>query len=148
MYSKYQGCVSDNDSESLGQVIRLIKQLDSRQISLLYELLQGFASPPKHKDSDECVLSPRELEVLTLLANGYTRRNIADSLGISKNTAARHICNIYSKIGVSSVAEATQFAYANHLCLTRAASEDEPLQIATRINGIERSAVQHVGLSV
>lgn len=138
MYNKFQGSVSDSDSESLRDVIRLVKQLDSREINLLYELLQGFVSPPKDKNSGDCVLSPRELEVLILLANGYTRRNIAESLAISKNTAARHICNIYSKIGVSSVAQATQYAYAHNLCLIRAACEHDHKPAVQRFGAYDR----------
>lgn len=56
-------------------------------------------------------LSKRELEVLVLVANGYNRKSIGASLGISVNTAARHIANIYSKLGISTVAEATSLAY-------------------------------------
>ena len=55
-------------------------------------------------------LSAREQEVLILVSNGYSRREIGDSLDISVNTAARHISNIYRKLGVTSVAEATRYA--------------------------------------
>ena len=49
--------------------------------------------------------------MLVLVANGYNRKSIGASLGISVNTAARHIANIYSKLGISTVAEATCLAY-------------------------------------
>lgn len=55
-------------------------------------------------------LSKREHEVLVLVSNGYSRREIGESLEISVNTAARHISNIYRKLGVTSVAEATRYA--------------------------------------
>ena len=55
-------------------------------------------------------LSAREQEVLVLVSNGYSRREIGDALEISVNTAARHISNIYRKLGVTSVAEATRYA--------------------------------------
>lgn len=60
-------------------------------------------------------LTDREKEVLVLVAHGYSRRLIGESLGISMNTASRHIANIYGKLGVSSVAEATQWAFINEL---------------------------------
>lgn len=60
-------------------------------------------------------LTEREKEVLVLVAHGYSRRAIGDSLGISMNTASRHIANTYAKLGVSSVAEATQWAFVNGL---------------------------------
>jgi DNA-binding NarL/FixJ family response regulator len=58
-------------------------------------------------------LSKREQEVLVLLSNGYSRREIGDALGISVNTAARHISNIYRKLGITSVAEATRYALSH-----------------------------------
>lgn len=54
-------------------------------------------------------LSKRESEVLLLVANGYSRREIGGCLGISPNTAARHIANSYRKLDISTVAEATQY---------------------------------------
>jgi DNA-binding NarL/FixJ family response regulator len=52
-------------------------------------------------------LSPREVEVLRLMADGLTTRDIADRLFISAKTADRHIQNIYTKIGTSTRATAT-----------------------------------------
>lgn len=60
-------------------------------------------------------LSTRETEVLVLVTNGYSRRDIGSCLGISMNTAARHIANIYQKLGISCVAEATHYALANNI---------------------------------
>jgi len=83
----------------------------------LGELIENYANSAKNPCRREKKLSSREIDVLTLVANGYTRREIAHVLGIAMNTAARHISNIYQKIGVSSVAEATQYAYTQKLCL-------------------------------
>jgi len=51
-------------------------------------------------------LSPRETDVLTLVARGYTVRDVADTLGMSYNTAAGHLKSIYHKLAVNSRAEA------------------------------------------
>jgi DNA-binding CsgD family transcriptional regulator len=56
-------------------------------------------------------LSRRESEVLTLVAAGKTNRAIATELFISEKTVARHISNIFTKLGVSSRAQATAYAY-------------------------------------
>lgn len=56
-------------------------------------------------------LTPRELEVLTLVATGKTNREIAEELFISEKTVARHISNIFNKLGLSSRAAATAYAY-------------------------------------
>jgi DNA-binding NarL/FixJ family response regulator len=60
-------------------------------------------------------LTAREVEVLRLLAAGKTNRDIAVELVISEHTVARHIQNIYAKIGVSSRAAATAFAFEHDL---------------------------------
>ncbi|MGZ0146263.1 LuxR C-terminal-related transcriptional regulator [Kribbella sp. WER1] len=60
-------------------------------------------------------LSPRELEVLRLLATGATNRGVADQLFLSERTVARHVSNIFGKLGVSSRAAATAYAYSHGL---------------------------------
>ncbi len=57
-------------------------------------------------------LSEREVEVLRLVAQGKTNREIADELVLSQRTVQRHIANIYAKIDVRNRAEATTFALA------------------------------------
>ncbi len=53
-------------------------------------------------------LTAREQEVLVLVANGYTRREIGKTLQISANTAAKHIAKIYSKLDITTSAEAAR----------------------------------------
>jgi DNA-binding CsgD family transcriptional regulator len=63
-------------------------------------------------DADED-LTPREKEVLRLVATGKTNRAIAASLGISEKTIARHVANIFMKLGLANRAAATAYAYEN-----------------------------------
>jgi DNA-binding CsgD family transcriptional regulator len=56
-------------------------------------------------------LSPREREVLKLVAAGRTNRQIADELYISPKTASVHVSNILAKLGVSSRGEAAAVAH-------------------------------------
>jgi DNA-binding NarL/FixJ family response regulator len=60
-------------------------------------------------------LTSRELEVLRLVAAGKTNRTIAVDLVISEKTVARHVSNIFTKLGLSSRAGATAFAYEHEL---------------------------------
>jgi DNA-binding CsgD family transcriptional regulator len=60
-------------------------------------------------------LTAREIAVLRLVAAGNTNRAIANELIISEKTVARHISNIFAKIGVSTRTAATAFAYEHHL---------------------------------
>jgi DNA-binding CsgD family transcriptional regulator len=60
-------------------------------------------------------LTARELEVLRLVATGKTNRSIAADLFLSEKTVARHVSNIFGKLGLSSRAAATAYAYEHHL---------------------------------
>jgi DNA-binding CsgD family transcriptional regulator len=60
-------------------------------------------------------LSPREREVLALLAVGKTNRAIAADLFLSEKTVARHVSNIFTKLELASRTEATAYAYRHGL---------------------------------
>ncbi|HET7516721.1 MAG TPA: helix-turn-helix transcriptional regulator, partial [Actinomycetes bacterium] len=60
-------------------------------------------------------LSAREAEVLALVAAGRTNREIAATLVLSPKTVARHLSNIFAKLGVSSRTQAAAFAYEHGL---------------------------------
>ena len=60
-------------------------------------------------------LTDRELEVLRLVAAGESNREIAAQLVISEHTVARHLQNIFAKLGVSSRTAAGAFAFEHHL---------------------------------
>lgn len=63
----------------------------------------------------DSVLSPRELEVLRLVATGATNRAIAETLVVSERTVDRHVSNIFAKIGVATRAAATAYAFDREL---------------------------------
>jgi DNA-binding NarL/FixJ family response regulator len=60
-------------------------------------------------------LSRRESEVLTLVAAGKTNLAIATELFIAEKTVARHVSNIFTKLGLSSRSEATAYAFRHGL---------------------------------
>jgi pimeloyl-ACP methyl ester carboxylesterase/DNA-binding CsgD family transcriptional regulator len=60
-------------------------------------------------------LSPRELEVLRLLAGGESNAQIARRLGLSTHTVERHVANLYRKIGARGRADATAYALRHGL---------------------------------
>ena len=61
-------------------------------------------------DGHEGVISDRELEVIVLVARGFSNRQVATQLHISEATVKRHLANIYQKMGVSSRTEASREA--------------------------------------
>jgi DNA-binding CsgD family transcriptional regulator len=89
---------------------RVFKRLNAEpRLANLTEKSGRGARPPAPP------LSERELQVLHLLAAGKTNRLIAEELFISEKTVARHVSNIFDKLGVSSRAAATAWAYQRHL---------------------------------
>jgi DNA-binding NarL/FixJ family response regulator len=72
----------------------------------------SLARPEKEASGS---LTAREAQVLGLLATGRTNRAIAKELSISEKTVARHLANIFLKIGVSTRSEATAYAFRHQL---------------------------------
>ncbi|MGW0826006.1 response regulator transcription factor [Streptomyces sp. NPDC002845] len=60
-------------------------------------------------------LTPREAQVLRLVAGGATNRGIAATLVISEKTVAHHLNNMFVKLGVSTRTEAAAYAYEHVL---------------------------------
>jgi DNA-binding NarL/FixJ family response regulator len=81
----------------------------------LYEVpANGFVPlerPGRYPDG----LTPREVEVLRLVAAGSSNQHIADQLVISLNTVTRHVANILHKTTSSNRTEAAAYAYREHL---------------------------------
>ena len=73
----------------------------------------GTDRVPDDAASEE--LTPRELEVLRLVARGLANKEIAGELGLSIHTVERHLTNLYPKIGCRSRTEATAFALTHGL---------------------------------
>jgi DNA-binding CsgD family transcriptional regulator len=78
------------------------------------ELETGEQRPAEETEEepiDRLGLSERELEVLALLAEGRTNRQIGEALFITEKTAGHHVSNILGKLGVSSRVEAAAVAH-------------------------------------
>jgi DNA-binding NarL/FixJ family response regulator len=69
----------------------------------------------KQTDAEAHGLTPRELQVLRLVATGKTNHAIAADLVIAEKTVDRHVTNIFTKLGISSRAAATAYAYEHQL---------------------------------
>lgn len=63
-------------------------------------------------------LTEREVEVLAVVARGRSNREVAATLGISEKTVARHLSNIFGKLGLSTRTAAAAFAYEHGLAIT------------------------------
>ena len=107
-----QACRSLGDDEGarleLEAARETFAQLGARQDLDSAEFVMQTRSSPQG-------LSSRELQVLRLIAAGWTNRSIASELFVSERTVHRHVSSIFGKLGVRSRAEAAAYAVEHHL---------------------------------
>jgi len=90
----------------------------SMEAAIEYALLEEEPStitPSSAAPEQPAGLTPREVEVLKLVAAGMTNAQVAQGLFISPRTVQRHLTSIYHKLGVSSRTTATRFAIEHGL---------------------------------
>jgi DNA-binding NarL/FixJ family response regulator len=76
--------------------------------TMLARLLPRLRTAPERRSGEE--LTPRELEVLQMLAEGAANKAIADTLFLSVNTVRNHIQSVLTKLGAHSKLEAVSLA--------------------------------------
>jgi len=86
-----------------------------RELGAAPDLARLEAPPRGAPEERPHGLTARELQVLRLVAAGKTNKAIAAELFLSEKTVDRHLSNIFDKLGVSSRAAATAFAYEHRL---------------------------------
>jgi DNA-binding NarL/FixJ family response regulator len=79
--------------------------------------ISGAAATRIRSESSAATLTPREQEVLALLADGLVNKQIAARLGISTNTVKTHLELLFDKLGVATRAEAVATAVKEGLLL-------------------------------
>jgi DNA-binding NarL/FixJ family response regulator len=95
--------LKDVSLEQLAQAIRTVAAGGTMILPALTErVLKGLPSLRREFDSLDRPdpLTPREAEVLRLIAGGYSNREIADALGTAEGTVKNHTSSILSKLGV------------------------------------------------
>ncbi|WP_245811328.1 response regulator transcription factor [Ekhidna lutea] len=102
----YKAMVRDIQMELFGGIIGLL--------FLVFGIWLGMKLFNKNTsekyDGSKLGLSKREVEVLELLAQGFSNQEVADKLFVSLNTAKTHISNIYTKLNVKRRTQAIQKA--------------------------------------
>ncbi len=78
--------------------------------SVVKEMVSGSVSREESVDKDQEQLSPRELEVLTLVAQGYTNQQIADRLYLSVKTVETYKARVMEKLKLHSRVELVRYA--------------------------------------
>lgn len=96
--------------EELLSTVRTVDRDNDRVIiSVSRQTLEGL------EKGSGSILSPRELEVMTLAARGMSNARIASLLYISEGTVKRHLTNIYAKLSVTSRVDAVNRVFAEGL---------------------------------
>jgi DNA-binding NarL/FixJ family response regulator len=80
-------------------------------------VVQRFRATRPVASQEDCPLTEREKEILTLAAEGYTNNRIARELWVTEQTVKFHLSNTYRKLGVANRTEATRYAYMHDLVL-------------------------------
>jgi DNA-binding CsgD family transcriptional regulator len=80
-------------------------------VQLIEDFLRGLPEADRSPWPAAPGLSSRQREVLELLAEGKTNREIAEELVLSERTVQRHVADIYARIGARNRAEATAFVH-------------------------------------
>jgi DNA-binding NarL/FixJ family response regulator len=113
--------LKDTQAEALCQAI---KAAAAGQVQLTPKaaarLMQAVSTPQSPE-----ALTERETEVLRLLAQGQSNKQIAHSLHIAEKTVKTHVSNILSKLGVQSRTQATLYAVRTGLVSANAADQAE-----------------------
>lgn len=101
--------VSGND------LVEAIRAAYAGHATLAPEAVQALIQPAAPESTQSYELTPRERDVLALLVEGLTNKEIAQRLGVSRSTVKVHVSNILSKLDVSSRGGAINIAIQNRL---------------------------------
>jgi DNA-binding NarL/FixJ family response regulator len=101
---------SDADQDIVEAVRRTMRGQSFLYPSAISTLVKDFVERGRPEDEQFDILTPRELQVLKLIAEAYTSKEIAQELVISVKTVERHRQNILDKLGMSDRVELTRYA--------------------------------------
>lgn len=90
-----------------------------RAVSNILQIVQELSQSERHDRPDKKLgLTARELEVISLVTQGGTNKDIASTLGITEETVKRHLTNIFDKAGMSNRLELALWALEHGLVKT------------------------------
>jgi DNA-binding NarL/FixJ family response regulator len=101
---------SDADQDIVEAVRRTMRGQSVLYPSAISTLVKDFVERGRPAEEQFDILTPRELQVLKLIAEAYTSKEIAQELVISVKTVERHRQNILEKLGMSDRVELTRYA--------------------------------------
>lgn len=110
--------LKDVDPQDLHHVIQAVHRGETQlHPDITKKLIDRVTASQKGADTVPGDLTPRELEVLALIAQGQSNREIAATLTISEKTVKTHVGNILSKLHLSDRTQAAIYAHKHSLAL-------------------------------
>jgi DNA-binding NarL/FixJ family response regulator len=103
--------VKDDDPETMLRAIRAVAHGESLLgPTIAQKVIRQFSALPGNQTPLVDNLTPREIEVLKLIADGLSNKEIAEALVLSEKTVKNHINNIFSKLHVFDRSQAMLYA--------------------------------------
>jgi NarL family two-component system response regulator LiaR len=103
--------LKDDDPDTMLRAIRAVAHGESLLgPTIAQKVMRQFSALPGAQSPITCDLTPRELEVLKLIAEGLPNRQIAEELVITEKTVKNHINNIFSKLHFNDRSQAILYA--------------------------------------
>ena len=109
---------SDAERDIVAAVETLLRSQPYFSAQISETVLEGYLRSGRQAIDGNAVLprlTPREREIIQLLAEGHRNKRIAQKLGISVKTVETHRTTVMRKIGVKSIVELVRYAVRNHL---------------------------------
>ncbi len=116
-------CLKTTTGDDLAAAVR--QALDSSiYFALTRSVSRAIVEAPSSQGAELSRLTRREVEILRLVAEGYSNAQLADMLSVTMQTVKFHLSNIFRKLEVSNRTEASRWAQVHGLLPTRAATAD------------------------
>jgi len=110
-------CFADYPFRSLCKCIQSVHQgqvwANSQQLQFLLEIIAQVPSLRMVNARGGTILTPREEQVVALVADGLSNREVARELGLSEHTVKKYMFHIFDKLGISSRVELTLYAMSH-----------------------------------
>ena len=111
-------CCATGDTKQLEKCIQRVSEgqiwADTTQLHYVVSALPSFKVPESRvKRANHGLLTPREDQVMRLVAEGMSNRDIAAEMQLSENTVKNYLCKIFEKLGFSNRVELVLYATTN-----------------------------------
>jgi two-component system nitrate/nitrite response regulator NarL len=130
-----RGIFSEHEAlETLGKCVRVVFEgqvwATSSEVRIALEALSSTRTMRAVSAGGMNLLTPRELEVVALLSEGLTNREIGVQLGLSRHTIKNYLLKIFDKLGVSNRVELLFLTLTHPVTASRTSGESESVKKA------------------